>query len=337
MKMPWKPLALLSGLALFGWYLSRADLRAVGETLGRLGWLAPTILVPYIFVYLLDCLGWRFSFPPGTNVSFATLFRIRWSGESVNNVLPSAYVGGEAVKVHLLRRHGLAAQTGLGAAVVSKSAQSIAQLVFILLAAIAFLRLAGDQPGLQAGMLLVLVGGGLVLAGLFWMQRRGLFGSLLALAQAVHANFGFLEKRRAKILEADQAIASYYRNHRARFCAATAIYLGGWLSDTLEIYLVARLLELPIAWKQALAVEAFTSVAKVLGLWVPGALGVQESSIVLLGRLAGLPDPLSATYALLRRAREILFALVGWLLLCGQQTSLRSIRTAVEPVAKGRK
>ena len=81
----------------------------------------------------------------------------------------------------------------------------------------------------------------------------------------------------------------------------------------------------------ALAVEAFTSVAKVLGMWVPGALGVQESSIVMLGRLAGLPDPLSVTYALLRRAREILFALVGWLLLYGHETSLRRIKAALIP------
>jgi putative membrane protein len=315
--------------------LSRADLRSVGEVLGRLGWLAPVILVPYVLVYVVDCLGWRFSFPPGMKIHFATLFRIRWAGESVNNVLPSAYVGGEAVKVYLLRKHGVAAETGMSSAVVSKSAQSVAQLLFILLAAIAFLQLAGDQPGLRAGMTLVLGAGVLVLAGLFWVQRRGLFGSLLAIASALHLKFGFLEKHRAKILEVDQIITGFYRNHRARFCASTGIYLGGWLLDTLEIYFVAHLLGMPISWPQALAVEAFTSVAKVLGMWVPGALGVQESSIVMLGRLAGLPDPLSVTYALLRRVREILFAMVGWLFLYSQETPLRTLRAGVVPAAPG--
>lgn len=326
MKTFWKITALLAGLALFGWYLSRADLRAVGEVLSRLGWLAPVALVPYFCVYVVDCIGWRFCLPPGLNVSFVTLFRIRWAGESVNNVLPSAYVGGEAVKVYLLRKHGVAAHVGTSSAVVSKTAQSVAQLICILLAAIAFLKLGGDQPGLRVGMMVVLIGGVVVLAGLFWIQRRGLFASLLAFANVLRLKLAFLENRRANILEADRMITGFYRNHRPRFYASIGFYLGGWLLDTLEIYLVAHLLGMPITWPQALAVEAFTGVAKALGMWVPGSLGIQESGIVMLGRLAGLPDTLSVAYALLRRAREIIFALVGWLLLYADHTNLRMIK-----------
>jgi hypothetical protein len=65
---------------------------------------------------------------------------------------------------------------------------------------------------------------------------------------------------------------------------------------------------------------------KILSLWVPGALGVQESGILMLGRLAGLPDTLSVSYALLRRAREIVFALAGWLLLYADHANLRTIQ-----------
>ena len=326
MKTFWKTVALLAGLALFGWYLSRADLRAVGEVLSRLGWRAPVVLAPYFCVYVVDCFGWRFCLPPGLKVSFATLFRIRWAGEAVNNVLPSAYLGGEAVKVYLLRKHGVAAPVGTSSAVVSKTAQSVAQLLCILLAAIAFLKLGGDQPGLRTGMMLVLTGGVAVLIGLFWIQRRGLFASMLALANVLRLRFVFLEKRRSKIVEVDRTITGFYRNHRPRFYASTAFYLGGWLLDTLEIFLVAHLLGMPIAWPQALAVEAFTGVAKALGMWVPGALGIQESGIVMLGRLAGLPDTLSVAYALLRRAREIIFAVIGWFLLYADHTNLRAIK-----------
>jgi glycosyltransferase 2 family protein len=330
MKALWKILALLAGLALFGWYVSRADLQAVGGVLSRLGWLAPVALIPYFCVYVVDCIGWRFCLPAGLKVPFITLFRIRWAGESVNNVLPSAYVGGETVKVYLLRKRGVAAQAGTTGAVVSKTAQSVAQLIVILLAAIAFLRLAGDRPGLLLGMLLVLGGGAVILAGLFWMQRRGLFGSLLAVTAALHLRLRFLERRREKILEVDQAIMGFYRHHRPRFYASTAFYLGGWLMDTLEIYLVAWLLGMPIAWPQALAVEGFTGVAKALGMWVPGSLGIQESGIVMLGRLAGLPDTLCIAYALLRRGREIIFAGIGWLLLGIGHTNLRTIKAEAE-------
>jgi uncharacterized protein (TIRG00374 family) len=326
MKTFWKAVALLAGLVLFGWYLTRADLREVGAVLSRLGWLAPVILVPYLMVYVADCLGWRLCLPAGLNISFAALLRIRWAGEAVNNVVPSAYVGGEVVKVYLLKKHGVAAHAGTSSAVVSKTAQTVAQLLCIMLATIAFLKLGGDNPGIRAGMILVLSGGVALLAGLFWIQGRGLFGSWLALAGALRLKFSFVEKHRAGMVEADHAITGFYRNHRPRFCAATAVYLGGWLLDTLEIYVVSHLLAMPILWTQALAVESFTGVAKVLGMWVPGSLGVQDSGIVMLGRMAGLPDTLSVTYALLRRAREIIFALVGWLLLYAEHASVRTIK-----------
>jgi putative membrane protein len=318
---------------LFAWYLSRADLQAVWSAIARLGWLAPLALLPYLTVYVVDCAGWRFCFRPEMKVPFFTLFRIRWAGEAVNNVLPSAYVGGEAVKVYLLRQHGIPAADGTSSAVVSKTAQSVAQLILILLAAIAFLRLAGNQPGLRFGMLLVLVCGAAILAGLFWMQRRGLFGSLLAVARALRLRLGFLESRREKILEVDQSISGFYRDHRPRFFGSTAFYLGGWLLDTLEIYVVAHLLGMPITWMQALAVEGFTGVAKALGMWVPGSLGVQESGIVMLGRLAGLPDTLCFAYALLRRAREIIFAAIGWLLLYAGHTNLQAVKAGAAPAS----
>jgi glycosyltransferase 2 family protein len=334
MKTFWKTVVLLAGLALFGWYLSHVDLRMVGELLAGLGWYAPFALVPYFLVYVADCAGWRLSLPREIKTSFATLFRIRWAGEAVNNVLPSAYVGGEAVKVYLLQKHGVPPNVGASSAVVSKTAQTVAQLSCICLAAVAFLRLSGNSPGLRAGMLLVLASGVALVAGLFWIQRRGLFASVLSFTQALRIRFSFLERRRAKIVEVDRAIARFYHDHRRRFFGATAMFLVGWLLDTVEIYVIAYLLGMPILWTQALAVEAFTGVAKVLGMWVPGSLGVQESGIIMLGRLAGLPDTLSVAYALLRRAREIIFALVGWFLLYGSETNLQTLRAQAAPPPK---
>lgn len=327
---------LLGGLALFGWYLSRADLQSVSEAVRRLGWLMPLILVPYFTVYIVDCAAWRWCFPPSTKLlPFRTLFRIRWAGEAVNNVLPSGTVGGEAVKVYLLRQRGVAPRTGTSSVVVGRTAQTAAQLIYLLAAALVLLRLAGDQPGLRAGILLLLSGGTAALAGFFWVQRRGLFSSMLAVTRALRLNLRFLEQRRAKLLDLDQAITGFYREQRPRFFLSTTFYLGGWLLDTLEIYLVAALIGMPITWPQALVVEAFTSAVKVVGLWIPGTLGVQESGILVLGRLAGLPDTLSVAYALLRRAREIIFALIGWLLLYADHVNLRTIRTETALAAEG--
>ena len=49
----------------------------------------------------------------------------------MNNVLPSGYVGGEAVKVYLLRHAAVPADTGTTSVVVGRSAQTTAQLLYI--------------------------------------------------------------------------------------------------------------------------------------------------------------------------------------------------------------
>jgi uncharacterized protein (TIRG00374 family) len=330
MKAVFKWLALLVGLTLLGWYLARVDWPAMRQSAIKLGWLAPLVCVPYLLTYVADCYGWRLAFRHGPAVSFLTLFRIRWAGESLNNVLPSAYIGGEALKVYLLQRRGVPVDEGAASAVVSKTAQTVAQVLLITMASVAFLYVGGDQPGLRLGMSVVLGTAVLVLVGLFWVQRRGLLGVLVAMTRALRIRIAALESNRPRIEELDRTILRFYHQHPGRFLGSTGAYLGGWLMDTMEILLVSHLVGMPITWWQALCVEAFTGVAKALGMWVPGSLGVQESGIVLLGRLAGLPDTLSFTYALVRRAREVVFVLIGWVLLCLGDVGISVLRSPKE-------
>jgi len=81
---------------------------------------------------------------------------------------------------------------------------------------------------------------------------------------------------------------------------------------------------MPIDFSHALAVEAFISVAKALGIFVPGALGVQESGIVFLGYLFGLPPALGVSYAIIRRGREVAYAAIGGIFLCTGGFSFRN-------------
>lgn len=308
-------LALLAaGVAAFAWYLGRAGLSEVADAFRTLGLMAPLVLVPYFLVYIVDAIGWRLTFAGKLSVRFPTFWRIRWIGEAVNNVIPSAYIGGEALKVYLLKQRGIDATVATTAAIVSKSAQTLAQLLFICSAAALFLRIAPEAPGLRQGIAVVL-GGGLAAVGvLFWIQIRGVFGSVRQVTGWFGWNPRWLESRREGLERTDATITGFYRHHRPRFLASSLAYLSGWLLDATEIYLVSRLLGQPVTVAQAIVVEAFVGVAKVMGMWVPGAMGVQEGGILLIGRTAGLPEPLCLAYAVLRRAREVVFVAIGWLL-----------------------
>jgi putative membrane protein len=335
MKTAARLLLLAVGLALFAWFVQRAGVGEIWRTCAKLGWLAPLALLPYAVIYLADTLGWRFAFPGHTplTVGFWRLYRIRLCGESVNNVVPSAYIGGESVKVYLLHQQGVSAGPAAASVIVGRTLQTLTQVLFIALGAAAFLSMADPGSGVRRGMVFVLASSLVVVAGLFWLQSHGMFSVLFRVLSKLNLRVTSLESKREKLEQIDRRVVDFYRNDRRRFALSAGSYFAGWLLDTMDIYLVAWLLGMPIGWPQAMAVEAFVSVAKILGLFVPGALGVQESGIALVCRLAGLPDALGLAYAIIRRGRDVVYASLGWLLLYLGEATLKGLpaRVATEP------
>jgi uncharacterized protein (TIRG00374 family) len=270
-------------------------------------------------------LGWYFAFGKNSTagLSFFSLFLVRWTGEALNNVVPSAYIGGEALKAYLLNKKGTPLATAASAIVVGRTVQTLAQLVFIALGAIAFRQILSVAPGLWKGIFAVLIVGLMVVIVLFWLQIRGLFGGLWRLFKKLHIRLAILETENEHLHHIDRQIVEFYRTDRKYFALSFGAYFIGWLFDTVEIYLTAYLLGIPMAWIQALAIESFVSVAKFLGLFVPGAIGVQEAGIVFLCRAAGLPDAFGITYAIIRRGREVVYAAIGWLIIYSKETPLQ--------------
>jgi len=54
-------------------------------------------------------------------------------------------------------------------------------------------------------------------------------------------------------------------------------------------------------------------------------MGVQESGVLLLFHLFGLPAPVGVAYALIRRGRELFYVLVGGALLFSEEASFKRV------------
>jgi len=116
-------LLLLGGLA---WEVGDPEM---WRTLAGLGWRLPLVLVPYGLFCLVDVKAWQWVFPPGvTAPSVGHLYAIRLAGESVNELTPSATVGGEPLKAFLVRDAGVPSAVAAASVVVNRTALTVGQV-----------------------------------------------------------------------------------------------------------------------------------------------------------------------------------------------------------------
>jgi uncharacterized protein (TIRG00374 family) len=322
---------LLAGLGVFAGFVRREGLPEVWASVAGLGWRLPLVLVPVALVHAVETLGWHFAFGSRARhgLPFASLYRIRLSGEAVNNVVPSATVGGEAVKVYLLHKRGVCPGDAAASVIVGRTIQTLAQVAFIVVGALALARLTGRHSGLGPAVAGVLAFSILLLAGMIWLQTHGMFGLVLRVAHRLRLPLRALEAQRERLLRIDRQVLDFYRTQRKCLALSAAGYLGGWLLDSTDLLLVSWLLGSPATWLQTLAVEAFIGVARIVAFVVPGAIGVQEAGTAFLCGVVGLPNPLGVAYALIRRGRDLVVAGTGWLLLYLEEASLKNLRAHV--------
>ena len=310
-----------AGLSLFAWLIKSAGLHALFESFRQVGWPFVFIFAPYLGVYLLDAIGWQTTFHSRPRkLGFVQLFLVRTAGESMNNALPSAYLGGEPVKALLLKHFHMDMAEAASSVIAAKTTMTIAQIVFILLGFGAFYFAAERSitiPGLLPGIL-VLFGIGVYGVGVLIMwQRTGFTRPLMRFTKKI----GFLARRLTRyedrLLQLDENLSKFHAEAAGQFWISMAWFLGGWIVGILEAYLFGLLFDIPLSLLDALAIEALATMVRAMAFVIPGSVGVQEGGIVLLFVAVGQTTFAGVSFSLVRRLRELVwiglgFGLLGW-------------------------
>jgi Lysylphosphatidylglycerol synthase TM region len=288
-----------------GWVGIRANLLLIGP------WLPGLVVLNLVtqsgFVLALRSVlepkpRWR---------DFGRLYGAYLMGDSANYVVPGV---GEAAKVRLLRDLA-GGEAALAAVTLHKHADLIAQSAFAMVGVAAAL-LWFDLPGTVVaaallGTLLLLI---LVLL-LTWALGRGAFSPILRRL----AGWKFLAKRLQRFQRAaegvDARIVLFHTVNRRRFLDATALCLLGYFGGVLETWVVLRLLAPSSGWSSYLVLGILPMVLSNAVLFVPGKLGGAEAIRTGVAVLIGLSAAQGAAVSLIRRTRELLWVLPGWVLL----------------------
>lgn len=301
-----RALAATAGLAVVAWLVWETGPGLVLARMQELSWRLPVILLPSGLVTVIDAASWRYCFP-GRLPAPTLLVPARLAGEAVNDTTPTGTLGGEPLKAWLLVRAGIPLEEGLVSVVVAKTVLVASQVGFLALG----LAVAVTQPDVPTAVTSTLAGlvaaGAAAVAGLVWAQRRGLFrvGS-----RAV--GWIGLGSVAAVTTRLDAELRAYYRARRGRLTGALAIHLAGWITGSLEAWLVLRFFGEPAGLATALVIEAWAAGIRSVGFLVPAAAGVQEGGLVAVFAGLGLGADAGLTFALVRRIREAVWILAGY-------------------------
>ena len=295
----------------------KVGLSVILENILALKWKLLPVLAFYPFIFAFDTLGWRFAFPrKKKDVPFFDLYRIRIIGETLNAVIPfSASLGGEPVKAELLKRqHGIPLAVSYASILIVHTTFWASLNAFVIGGILVTLKTLPLPPILWNSVLAFLIILGIIAALLVIGLHFGIFKQVHAFGDKWKWWGAFSQERGQKFLEVDSDVKKFYTEDPRRFLLSIFFNFLGWFTGTFEVSYIGKLLGMPIGLAEAWLFEALIQVLRIVTFFIPSSVGAQEGGIVLIFSQFGLPTPMSVTFALIRRLREILWIGLGLLL-----------------------
>jgi glycosyltransferase 2 family protein len=316
---------LVGGLVVLAFLVARVGLESIVSVLSRLTWWQVVLIcLPYGLIMAVDTLGWRYAFisnPP----PYLRMLAARTAGEAVNIVTALGSVGGEAVKVWLLRP-AVPYDESVPSVVIAKTTSTMAQtllLVVGLVLAVTTLTVAGDV----IWAMLALLGVELLLVGGFFVTQ---VAGLVRRAGRLLAWSGLIENASAAE-DLDARLRGYYRENWRRFVLSVTFHFGGWLLGALEVLVMLYVLDIPVSMATATVIEAVGSGVRFASFLVPGSLGVLEGANTGVFAALGLGASAGLAFSLVRRARQGVWIGIGLIVL----VSARLLATSAATTERG--
>src|SRR5438093_9440310 len=163
-----------AGSALFTILHVRQGLMSVGTAVATAGWAIAAIAAFHFVPILLDTIAWQVLFPKAFRPRWQSLLWMRWIGESISNLIPSAAVGGDIVRARLATITGTPMAAAAASVIVDVTLGVVTQILFTLLGLVLLVEATGRTslvgPTLVGAILAIVA-----IAGFYIAQRLGMF------------------------------------------------------------------------------------------------------------------------------------------------------------------
>ena len=309
-----------AGAALFTGLLVREGAPQVGKALATAGWAILAVIAYHLLVpVFLDALAWWTLFPKIERPQLRSIYWMRWIGESVSTLVPSAAVGGDIVRARLAAIHGAPATVAAGTVLVDLTLGVFTQTVFTLLGVVLLVQATGQRSLVGPTVIGTLIGVAAV-CGFYFVQRLGMFGFLARMIAKI-ANSPEWQSLVQSGETLDLTVRTLYARRSAVIgcCAWTILSL---ILNSGEIWIALRALNLSATIMNAVILQSTVLTVRNVAFAIPSGLGVQEGGYVLIGSLLGIDGTTALALSLIARVRELALGIPGiisWQLIEGRR------------------
>jgi putative membrane protein len=299
----------LAGAGLFTVLLIRQGAPQVGAAFVSAGWAIAAVVIYHLAVpVFLDAIAWWVLFPNSDRLSLWQLFWMRWIGESVSTLVPSAAVGGDVVRARLATLHGASVPNAAASVLVDITLGVFVQIAFTLAGLALIVSVTGHEGFVRPTLIGALLGV-IAIVGFYIVQRLGMFRFIGVIISRL-ANSSDWHSLINSGQTLDRTIRTLYARRRGVIgcCVWTAASL---VLGSGEIWIALHAIGLQATLVNALIFQSVILAIRSAMFPVPGALGVQEGGYVVVGNLLGIPGDAAFALSLIARVRELILGIPG--------------------------
>ncbi|MBE1237615.1 flippase-like domain-containing protein [Phaeovibrio sulfidiphilus] len=308
----------LVGLAIFTGLFIWRDAGTILSVFLSSGFALLGMVLVHFASMLVNARAWQVLVVEGHRPNLLQFFWAVWLRESVNGLLPVARVGGEVVTAKLLNNYGMSMPAVVASLAADVTICIGTQFLFTFLGLGLFV-LYYQNAGLMTGLAATGVAALVVAFAFYQVQKKGMF-RLVRLV--VDKMFGDRFRQWTDKADTfDDSIRSVYRHRRAIFACSFWQFLG-WTFGAVEIGVALYFMGQHTLWADPVIVESIVQAASSSAFVVPGALGVQEASFVVVCGWLGIVAETALALALVRRARDVVLfvpVLIVWQAVLGHK------------------
>jgi len=272
-------------------------------------------LLPIAWI-LLHSGGWALLFDERKIFNFKHILGAQISSMALSELLPLGQAGGEPYRIYFVRKYYPREKSPniIASVILYNTIHTVATIIIIFIGFITLISNISVNQKKKYAFLIAICLGALMLFLFIQKQKKGFMGPLFEFLSKIKLFRNFAQKKKEKAYIVDEKLTTFYRKHRPSFYISLFIILIAKLIGVIEIYAIMSFISQPLGFEDSLILFSATSLVQILFFFFPSQVGASEGSIVYMAKALGQSTAGGMALAIIRRARLIVWTLIGWII-----------------------